>query len=159
VVAPATPLAALAELGELKRRTWVTRAGIKVDRMASAWLIRSLIDPEATFRFATADSPPRPGEVRFDMHEGEFTHDGERCTFEVLLDQFGLRSNEALVALAEVVHDLDCKDDRFGRREAPGVALMVDEIVRRTADDAERLAAGTALFDSIYRSFAARRTP
>jgi len=69
-----------------RARTWVTRRGVQVDRIASAWLIRRFIDPEARFKFVPGhDYAPRPGEVRFDMFEGEFTHEGDRCTFEVLV--------------------------------------------------------------------------
>ncbi len=139
-------------VGELRGRTWVTRAGIKVDRMSSAWLIKTFIDPKATFRFATDAAPPKPGELRFDTYEGEFTHEGERCTFEVLVERCGLSGDPALVALAEIVHDLDCKDSRFGRREAAGVALSIEGIVRGVASDEERLKAGSELFGSLYRA-------
>lgn len=142
-------------LGEIRGRQWVTRAGIKVDRIASAWLIRSRIDPDASFRFATDRAPPLPGEIRFDMFEGEFTHDGDRCTFEVLIDRFKLGSDRALVALAEVVHDLDCKDDRFRRAETPGIGLLVQGIVQQTAADPERLTAGTELFASLHQAMRA----
>ena len=71
---------------EHRGRTWVTRTGIKVDRMASAWLIRSFIDPEARFKFVPAKGyQPEKGELRFDMFEAEFTHEGDLCTFEVLV--------------------------------------------------------------------------
>ena len=71
----------------LHGRTWVTREGVHVDRIASAWLIRRFIDPEASFKFVPSKGyPPQPGEVRFDMYEAEFTHEGDRCTFEVLLE-------------------------------------------------------------------------
>ena len=67
-------------------RTWVTRPGVHVDRIASAWLIRRFIDPEARFKFVPGKGyEPEPGEIRFDMFEAEFTHEGDRCTFEVLL--------------------------------------------------------------------------
>lgn len=140
-----------AALGEMRGRRWVTRRGIKVDRMASAWLIRTRIDTEARFAFLAEGQEPKKADLRFDMFEGEFTHEGARCTFEVLLDRFGLSDDPALVALGEIVHDLDCKDDLHGRPETPGVRLMVAEIVQRTGDDEERLEAGTALFESFYR--------
>ena len=77
---------------EVRGRTWVTRQHVHVDRMASAWLIRRFIDPKARFRFVPpAGHRPRLGEIRFDMFEAEFTHDGDHCTFEVLLRRFGLR--------------------------------------------------------------------
>src|SRR5438067_282078 len=69
--------------------TWVTRTGIHVDRMASAWLIRRFVDPQARFKFVTArEYRQQPGELRFDMFDGEFTHQGELCSFEVLLASF-----------------------------------------------------------------------
>lgn len=74
----------------LKRRVWVTRQGVQIDRIASAWLIRRFIDPEAPVKFVRAKGyAPEPDELRFDMYEGEFTH-GCRCTFEVLLARSGL---------------------------------------------------------------------
>jgi hypothetical protein len=134
--------------------TWVTRRGIKVDRMACAWLIRGWVDPEATFRFVPADGhEPQPGELRFDMFEGEFTHVGDRCSFEVLLDHFGL-TEPALRAVAEIVHDIDCKDGKFGRAEADGVAALVDGIALTATDDEQRLEAGSRLFGTLYASLA-----
>jgi hypothetical protein len=147
----------IARRGEYQGRTWVTRSGIKVDRMASAWLIRRFIDPRARFTFVAARGyHPAPGELRFDMFDGEYTHEGDRCTFETLLARFGLEG-AGLAAVAEVVHDLDCKDDKFGRREAPGVGAMVHAIVLATAEDEERLSRGFALFDDLHRHFSASR--
>lgn len=131
-------------------RTWVTRSGIKVDRMASAWLIRKLIDPRARFKFVPPKGyQPRRGEVRFDMYEAEFTHDGDLCTFEVLLDRFGL-DEPALRVIAEIVHDVDVKDAKFGREDAAGVGQVVAGIAAAHADDAARLERGNALFDDLY---------
>lgn len=136
-------------------RTWVTRSNVRVDRIASAWLIRRFIDPAARFAFVTARGyEPAAGELRFDMFEGEFTHVGDGCTFETLLDRFGL-DDPALAALGEIVHDIDCKDDKFGRAEAPGVASLVDGIARSDATDDARLERGAALFDDLYRSLGA----
>jgi hypothetical protein len=137
-------------------RTWVTRRGVKVDRMASAWLIRRFVDPDARFRFVPPDGHDhREGELRFDMLEGEFTHEGDQCTFETLLARRRL-DDRALDALAEIVHDIDCKDDRFGRAETPGVASLLDGIVRTVADDEVRLQRGAALLDELYAHFRAR---
>src|SRR5713101_6820624 len=95
---------------EYRGRVWVTRKGIHVDRMASAWLIRRFIDPEARFKFVPGKGyPPEAGELRFDMFEAEFTHDGNRCTFEVLVHEFQL-SDPPLQAISEIVHDIDLKD-------------------------------------------------
>ena len=75
----------------LHGRTWVTREGVHVDRIASAWRICSFIDPEARFKFVPRKGyEPQPGELRFDMFEAEFTHEGDRCTFEVLVERAGL---------------------------------------------------------------------
>src|SRR5262245_42005590 len=74
-------------IAELAGKTWVTRQGVHIDRIASAWLIRRFVDPQAQFKFVTGKAyRPQPDEVRFDMFEAEFTHEGDKCTFEVLLD-------------------------------------------------------------------------
>jgi hypothetical protein len=141
-----------AEVG--RGRTWVTRVGVDVDRMASAWLIRKFIDPEARFQFVPGRGyEPAEGDLRFDMFEGEFTHVGEACTFEVLRTRFAL-ADPALTPLAEIVHDIDCKVDEYGRPETAGVASTIDGIKRRHADDPVRLERGAELFDSLYEHFA-----
>jgi hypothetical protein len=131
-------------------RTWVTRAGIKVDRMASAWLIRKFIDPRARFKFVPAkDYQPQARELRFDMFDAEFTHEGDLCTFEVLVRRFGL-DDPSLRHVAEIVHDIDLKDAKFGREEAAGIGQLVAGIAAAHPDDEERLARGTALFEDLY---------
>jgi hypothetical protein len=142
---------------EVRGRTWVTRAGVYVDRMASAWLIRRFIDPEARFRFVREPAAAAaPGELRFDMTEAEYTHEGDRCTFEVLRDRFGL-DDPALAAIGEIVHDLDLKDGRFARAEAAGLDRVLAGIALRHRDDDGRLAEGGAVFESLYESFARKR--
>ena len=139
-------------------RTWVTRSGIKVDRMACAWLIRKFIDPRARFKFVPAKGyEPLTGEVRFDMFEAEFTHEGDLCTFEVLLDRFGLQE-PALRAIAEIVHDIDVKDAKYGREDAAGVGQVVAGIAAAHADDEARLERGMALFDDLYALHQGRGT-
>ena len=154
---PASPVPGERDLGELKRRVWVTRAGVHVDRIASAWLIRRFIDPEARFRFVQPKGyVPEPGELRFDMFEAEFTHEGDRCTFEVLLARAGLHE-PALRALAEIVHDIDLKDGKFARPEADGIRTLIDGICAATGDDDERLARGGTVFEDLYSHFRRRR--
>jgi hypothetical protein len=137
-------------------RTWVTRRGIKVDRMASAWLIRRFIDRGARFRFVAGQGcRARAGEIRFDMFQAEFTHEGDLCTFEVLLRRFGL-DDPALQAVGEIVHDVDLKDGKFGRPEASGLDRLVAGIALRHAGDEARLAQGGAAFDALYASFRGR---
>ena len=143
--------------GGMRGRTWVTRVGVHVDRISSAWLIRRFIDPEARFRFvAPKGYRPEPGELRFDMFEGEFTHDGDRCTFETLCRHFALR-DRALAALAEMVHDIDCKDDKFGREETAGFRLVIDGIVRAHNADETRLERGAAVLDDLYAQLSGAR--
>lgn len=130
---------------------WVTRRGVFIDRIASAWVIRRFIDSGARFRFVTASGyRHEPGELRFDMDRGEFTHVGDRCTFETLLARFGLESDRALRALGEIVHDIDCKDDKFGRDEAAGIAAVIQGIALATDEDEQRVERGIAVFDLLY---------
>jgi hypothetical protein len=141
------------DLSGRRGRTWVTREGVHVDRIASAWLIRRFIDPEARFAFAAGkDRAPRPEEIRFDMYEAEFTHEGDRCTFEVLLGRARL-DEPALQAIGEIVHDIDLKDGKFGREETAGVAGLIGGIVLAHAGDEERLARGAAALDDLYAYF------
>lgn len=137
------------------RRIWVTRQGIKVDRIASAWLIRRFIDPEATFRFVdTGIYTHAETELRFDMYEGEFTHEGELCTFEVLLARHGLLTKyPTLEPIGELVHDLDLKDSRYRRPETSGLSRMIEGLCSRTKADNERLEQGSQVFDSLFESF------
>ena len=154
---PAEPAAAEPDLGTLERRVWVTRAGVHVDRIASAWLIRRFIDPEPRFKFVPPKGyVPEPGELRFDMVEAEFTHKGDRCTFEVLLARAGLHE-PALRALAEIVHDIDLKDAKFARAEAEGIRTVIDAICTATGDDEERLLRGGAVFQDLHGYFRRRR--
>lgn len=131
-------------------RTWVTRADVFVDRMASAWLIRRFIDPDARFKFVRdANYQAARGELRFDMFEAEFTHQGDRCTFETLLDRFAL-TGPALRALGEIVHDIDLKDSKFARDDAPGIERVLAGIVAANRDDSARLERGYQLFDELH---------
>jgi hypothetical protein len=145
-----------ASLPSLSGRSWVTRAGVQVDRMASAWLIRRFIDPRARFRFVRPPYQVRKTEIRFDMYEAEFTHHGDRCTFEVLLERRKL-SNRALHAIGEVVHDIDLKDNRYGRPETAGLAALLAGVTAATAADAGRLTRSRAIFDDLYRYYQRRK--
>ena len=141
---------------DMKGKTWVTRRGVKIDRVACAWLIRRFIDPKAMFRFVDpSDYRPGRDELRFDMASAEFTHRGDRCSFEVLLEEVSLK-DPALVAIGEIVHDLDLKDEKFGRPEADGVRHVVAGLVLATDDDDSRIRQASDLFDNLYRSFQQR---
>ena len=137
--------------------TWVTRQGIHIDRMASAWLIRRFIDPAATFKFVPAKGyRPEAAELRFDMFEAEYTHEADQCTFEVLVSRFEL-TDPALRPIAEIVHDIDLKDAKFERPEAAGIDRLVAGIAMGHKDDDGRLAQGSVLFDGLYEYFRRKR--
>ena len=134
---------------------WVTRQGVFVDRIASAWLIRRFIDREARFKFVSPMGyHPLPGELRFDMFESEYGHEGDRCTFETLLQRFDLTGDSALQQLAEIVHDLDLRDEKFGRPEAAGMLALLQGLTARYASDSERIEHGRRVFDQLYSFFA-----
>jgi hypothetical protein len=142
---------------DYRGRTWVTRQGIHVDRMASGWLIRRFIDRDARFKFvSTKGYQHQQGELRFDMFEAEFTHEGDRCTFEVLLGRMGLR-DPALQALAEIVHDIDLKDSKFSRQDALGFERLVAGIAMAHKEDEQRLARACAVLDDLYEYFKRKR--
>ncbi len=138
-------------------RTWVTRQGVFVDRIASAWLIRRSIDPQGRFKFVPARGyRPLPNEVRFDMVGAEYTHAGEDCTFQTLLRRFGL-DEPGLVAIGEVVHDIDCKDEKFARAETAGVLGVLRGIADSTKGDDERLERGFRVFEDLYLFYSSKR--
>jgi hypothetical protein len=156
-VSDAAPVRAATPLVSGSGHVWVTRRVVHVDRIGSAWLIRRFIDPQASFKFVPAKGyRPRPGELRFDMFEAEFTHEGDHCTFEVLLQRSGL-DEPALAAISEIVHDIDLKDGKFARAEAGGIAALVDGLARADISDHERIERGGALFDNLYSLFSNRR--
>ena len=141
----------------LKNRVWVTRQGVQVDRIASAWLIRRFIDQAARFKFVPGTGyAAQSGELRFDMFEGEFTHRGDRCTFEVLLADVKL-DDPALAAIGEIIHDIDLKDGKYGREETAGVRSLIAGIAASHDDDTQRIERGAVLLDDLYRSFAGKQ--
>jgi hypothetical protein len=141
----------------LNGRIWVTRQGVHVDRIASAWLIRRFIDPEARFKFVHGKNyTPTAGELRFDMFEAEFTHEGDLCTFEVLLSRSAFE-DPALRAIGDIVHDIDLKDGKFGREETRGIAHLIAGLTLANKGDEQRLARGAAVLDDLYEYFRKER--
>jgi hypothetical protein len=146
-----------ARVADVRDRTWVTRKGIHVDRIASAWLIRRFIDPDARFKYVSARGyRPARRELRFDMFEAEFTHEGDRCTFEVLVQRFGLK-DPGLGPIAEIVHDIDLKDGKFDRPDTEGVARMIAGLALAHREDEARLEHGAQLFEHLYHYFRRRQ--
>jgi len=137
--------------------TWVTRTGIHVDRMASAWLILRFIDPKAKFKFVTSrEYRHQPGELRFDMFDGEFTHQGELCSFEVLLARFEI-TDAALRPLAEIIHDIDLKDEKYGRADNAVFEHLINGIAMAHPEDEVRLQRASFVLDDLYEYFKRKR--
>jgi hypothetical protein len=142
-------------LNDLNNRVWVTRRGVGIDRIASAWLIKRWIDPDAHIKFVAGKGyVPEKREIRFDMFEAEFTHEGDLCTFEVLA-RMAREDDAALRSIAEIVHDIDLKDGKFGRPETQGIANLLAGISIALDDDNRRIERGSALFEDLYRFFSA----
>lgn len=150
---PARQVNPSVQLPGLSGKTWVTRKNLYVDRLACAWLIKRFIDPEATWRFVdTRRHQSDESEIRFDMAEGEFTHEGSRCSFEVMINR--LKLNEpGLAQVAGVIHDIDLKETAFALPETSGVQALFDGIVARVGDDLERINQAGALLDSLLAYF------
>jgi hypothetical protein len=141
----------LVDVKTLKGKVWVTRTSLHIDRLACAWLIRHFIDPKARFKFVAEPYNPKSSELRFDMAEGEFTHFGDWCSFETFLHRLSMKE-PVLREMAEIIHDIDLKDRKFGRLEASGVSQMVKGLCKLHSHDSKRLEAGIAFFDALHAS-------
>ncbi len=138
---------------DLKGKTWVTRAGIYVDRIACGWLIKRYIDSAPRFKFVSKSKyTPKKGELRFDMFDGEYTHVGNRCTFEAMVESFGL-NDLALGPIGEIVHDIDFKDEKFSRPETTGIASLFSGIAMSREKDEDRMTRGAEILDQLYEYF------
>jgi hypothetical protein len=131
-------------------RTWVTRARPYIDRLGSAWLIQRFIDPQAHFRFLGAGEPPKldQGELPFDMAMGEFTHQGELITFEVLMRDFALH-DPALAKMSELVKYIDVQDGTLPD-DVKLLKTMLDGLIALSADDYQLLERALLLFDALH---------
>ena len=145
---PAQRALAAASVAAYRTKRWVTRPSPYVDRLACAWLIRRFINPHAEIRYSTA---PTPDEVMFDTGDGQFSHQGNLCTFETMMLAFGLE-NPGMKAIAEIVHEIDLRDGRYVRPEVSGIEAVLRGWMNRT--DVDREAHGIALFDGLYEGFA-----
>lgn len=130
------------------KKQWVTRRRPHVDRLASAWLIKRFIDPEAKFTFTPEGKVPRDS-IPFDMTGAELSHQGEDCTFETFLKTFGVQ-DKAVWQIAEIVHDVDLRDNKYGRAEAQGLEVVLRGLMALYADDQELLRAGLTIFEALY---------
>ena len=143
-----TKLGALS-IADYQSLRWMTRRNIHIDRLASAWLIRQFIDKRPRFYFV-AEGQTIEGAIGFDMFGAEFTHHGEDCTFETMLKRFGLGGDKGLREIAEIVHDMDLKDDKFHRLEAAGVNAIINGLSKVLRDDRKLLQECSAIFDGLY---------
>lgn len=141
------------DIADYQGRLWVTRPKPFIDRIASAWLIKKCIDPQATFEFVgdNAFSSLPSNTVTFDMKDSDFTHVGNLCTFEVLMKSFQLK-DKRLQKIAETIHQLDIRDDKYRNPEAQGLEDILTGISRTSKDDNETLIKGMSVFDMLYAS-------
>ena len=138
-------------VGDYKGKLWLTRPRPEIDRVGSAWLIRKFIDPEAKFTFAETPTA-QPGAIPYDMLDVEFSHHGDCCTFETLIDRFGIR-DRAVHRLAELIHDADLEDDKFHRVEGFGVERIFKGWAKQGLGDQEILSKGFDCFNGLYAEF------
>ncbi len=150
---PETALPAHATPSAYRNKHWVTRPNPHVDRLSCAWLIRRFINPRAVIRYSTT---PRSDEVAFDMSHGPFSHHGNLCTFEVMLETFGLH-DPALAVMAEIVHEIDLHDGRYARPEVSGIEAVLRGWMSRA--DADREVHGIALFDGLHAALSPTPSP
>ena len=141
------------QIKDFSGKKWTTRKEIFIDRIASAWLIRKFIDTKARFVFVSKGTEKAPrGMIPFDMYGAEFTHHGEDCTFETLMKAFDLK-DLALQSIAEIVHDIDLKDNKYGRKEAEGLAQIVTGLSQKLKNDNKLLEKGLEIFDALYQNY------
>jgi hypothetical protein len=132
---------------------WVTRRDPHVDRLASAWLIKRFIDKKAKLEFVDMDTyVHKKGHFRFDVFEGEFSHEGDLCTFETLIKHFDLKE-KGLERIAHIIHDLDIKDEKYSLPETEGVRIMLAGLIRSETDDYHRNDKASQIFDSLFVQF------
>lgn len=134
-------------------RRWATRRRLWVDRVASAWLIRRFIDPNARFAWLARPADCPRDALGFDFDDAAFTHVGNRITFEVLMISFGLEGDAALARLAELIHHLDVGGPTVP--EAAGFEAILTGAKERCRDDDSLLAEMTPVLDCLYTAFAA----
>ena len=146
--APTAPAA----IETYRETRWVTRPRPHVDRLSCIWLIRRFINPQAVVRYSPT---PEPGEVAFDMPQGEFTHRGHLCTFEAMVSAFGLE-DPSLQPMGEIIHEIDLMDGRYGHPEIAGIDAVLKGWLLARLSDLELEAHGVALFEGLYADLSRR---
>lgn len=141
----------LHNIADYQSKKWQTRPRPFVDRMASAWLIQKCIDPHAEFIFSNSINDSDSKIITYDMNNANFTHIGDLCTFEVLLQSFAIQDN-AMEEIAKIIHNLDLNDDKYITPEAEGIKLILTSIRNSTANDQTILLKSYEIFDYLYLS-------
>ncbi len=133
---------------------WVTRERPKTDRIACPWLIRRFIDNEAEIVYVPADevleTARREGGRSFDAEGADYTHRGSKCSFEVLIDEFDLAGDPALVRLAWIVHAADVTEDLDSQPEGAGLLAIGIGGLDVESDDQLLLERGSFVYDALY---------
>lgn len=134
---------------------WITRSRPKTDRIACPWLLRRFIDPDAEIVFVPPDEVIRTAASdaaasSFDAPGADYTHRDNLCTFEVLIDEFGLGGDPALRRLARIVHAADVSDDLETDPLGPGLLAIGLGGLDVEADDQRLLERGTFVYDALY---------
>lgn len=142
----------LVDKGRYQKRVWATRKHPWVDRLASAWLIKRFVDRDARFVWLERPAEKPRKAVGFDFDGAEFTHVGNRVTFEVLLSSFDLDHDPALAALGAVVHFLDVGG--IPAPDAKGLETMLRGIKEKASGDDALLAEAMRIFDLFYSAYA-----
>ncbi len=142
---------------DYRGRIWATRRHLWIDRVASAWLIRRFIDPDARFLWLqrVTDCPQRA--VGFDFDAAEFTHAASKVTFEVLVASFGLEGDAGLVRLGALIHHLDVGGIPLA--EGPGLTTIMTGARALQKDDDALLTAMTPVFDALYAGYVSSKMP
>ena len=134
---------------------WVTRENANVDRVACPWLIKRFIDPDAEFLFvpkdAVLETAEREGANSYDAPGASYTHRDGKCSFDVLVEEFDLTGDAALVRLAKIVHAADVSEDIDTSPEGRGLAAIAHgfALVHGT-DDHTKIALETPMYDALY---------
>jgi hypothetical protein len=130
---------------------WITRRNAHVDRTSCPWLIRKCIDPHAEFVFveSSVDLASLDGHT-FDMRGAEYGHEGELCTFQVMVDRHALHGNAALVEMGRIIRDADVPPSRTRRLEAGGLDALIRGFQLSVPDDHAKLLLTGPLYDALY---------
>lgn len=128
---------------------WATRRGCHVDRTACVWLVRRFVDGEASFSFFDDPARAPEGAELFDVLGARLSHRGEDCSLETFLKEYEL-ADPVLEEIAEIVHDADLMDEKYGRVESEGLDAIVRGMQLSLADDHELTRHTDAVFDGLY---------